>query len=344
MSRFAALIAPLALVHFAFAQDAAPSAKTDSALHPRVKMETTLGTITLELDAEKAPISTVNFLQYCEDKFYDGKVFHRVIPDFMIQGGGYTPDMEEPKDGLRKPIFNEWRNGLKNDKYTIAMARTNQPNSATAQFFINVVDNDRLDQPISGGAAYAVFGKVVDGQDVVEKIRTTPCIAHPKYPAGGQAVTPKEPVVIKSAAPVDGASVAKVNEAIKAENDRLVAEEVKKAEAEGGKTQKTPTGLIAVIMNEGSGESPRPTDTIKCNYKGRFLNGAEFDSSRNGPATIPLTDVVKGWQEGFGLLKPGGKARLIIPGELGYPQGRRDVIPPNAIMVFDVELLEVNPQ
>ena len=137
----------------------------------RVLMKTTLGDITLELDGDKAPVSTANFLSYVDDKHYDGTIFHRVIPDFMIQGGGFEPGLKQkPTDA---PIDNEANNGLKNDNYTVAMARTNDPHSATAQFFINVNDNDFLNHssPTPQGWGYAVFGKVVEGQDVVDKIK-----------------------------------------------------------------------------------------------------------------------------------------------------------------------------
>jgi len=131
----------------------------------------TPGVIVLELDDEKAPASTANFLAYVNKGHYDGTVFHRVIKNFMIQGGGFTADMQQkPTDA---PIQNEAANGLKNGKYTIAMARTGDPHSATAQFFINVVDNDFLNHtaPTGQGWGYAVFGKVVQGQDVVDEIR-----------------------------------------------------------------------------------------------------------------------------------------------------------------------------
>jgi len=147
--------------------------------HPQVQLNVTLnvadtatpGVIVLELDDEKAPASTANFLAYVNNGHYDGTVFHRVIKNFMIQGGGFTADMQQkPTDA---PIQNEAANGLKNGKYTIAMARTGDPHSATAQFFINVVDNDFLNHtaPTGQGWGYAVFGKVVQGQDVVDEIR-----------------------------------------------------------------------------------------------------------------------------------------------------------------------------
>jgi len=138
---------------------------------PRVKLETSMGNIVLELDAQKAPKTVANFVQYVKDKHYDGTVFHRVIDGFMIQGGGFTADMQQKP--TRAPIQNEADNGLKNLPLTVAMARTMEPHSASAQFFINVADNRSLNhtQPTLNGWGYAVFGKVVAGADVVDKIR-----------------------------------------------------------------------------------------------------------------------------------------------------------------------------
>ena len=130
-----------------------------------------LGVITLELDMEKAPQSAANFLEYVKKGHYNNTVFHRVIPGFMVQGGGFEPGMQEKKSST--PITNEANNGLKNDNYTVAMARTNDPHSATAQFFINIADNAFLNHtaPSAQGWGYAVFGKVVGGADVVDKIK-----------------------------------------------------------------------------------------------------------------------------------------------------------------------------
>ena len=136
-----------------------------------VTLHTSMGDITLELDAEKAPKTVANFLQYARDGFYDGTIFHRVISNFMIQGGGMTADMAQKTTGA--PVDNEANNGLKNKIGTVAMARTNDPHSATAQFFINVADNGFLDHtaPTAQGWGYAVFGRVTAGMDVVEKIK-----------------------------------------------------------------------------------------------------------------------------------------------------------------------------
>jgi len=136
-----------------------------------VVMDTSLGTMKIELDAAKAPVTVANFLGYVDDKFYDGTVFHRVIPNFMIQGGGLTSDMQDKREGQKPAIKNESSNGLKNETGTLAMARTSAPDSATSQFFINVKDNAFLDkEKAQDGVGYAVFGKVVEGMDVVRKI------------------------------------------------------------------------------------------------------------------------------------------------------------------------------
>ncbi len=152
------------------------------------------GVITLELDAEKAPKSTANFLSYVNKGHYNNTVFHRVIPGFMIQGGGFEPGMtQKPTD---EPIENEANNGLRNDTYTVAMARTGEPHSATAQFFINVSNNDFLNHtaPSRQGWGYAVFGKVVDGTDVVDKLRAVKTGRR-----GFHDDVPKEDVVIEKA-------------------------------------------------------------------------------------------------------------------------------------------------
>lgn len=159
---------------------------------PQVKLATSMGDIVLQLDAAKAPRTVENFLSYVRDKHYDGTIFHRVIDGFMIQGGGFTPDMQQKP--TKAPIQNEAANGLKNDRYTIAMARTADPNSATAQFFINVKDNAMLNAPSPDGHGYAVFGKVVSGIEVVDKIKAVATGNRGPY----QNV-PATPVIIQSA-------------------------------------------------------------------------------------------------------------------------------------------------
>jgi peptidyl-prolyl cis-trans isomerase A (cyclophilin A) len=193
----------LALTTVSAAQDAAkpavPAAPTAPAAPAApaedkvvfVKLSTSKGDIILELNETKAPLSVANFVQYVKDGHYDGTTFHRVIGNFMIQGGGFTPDMKQ-KD-TRAPIKNEWQNGLKNTRGTISMARTSVADSATSQFFINVVDNGGLDLP-RDGAAYAVFGRVIGGMDVVDSIRNVKIGMK-----GGMRDVPVEDVMITKA-------------------------------------------------------------------------------------------------------------------------------------------------
>ncbi len=184
-SRYAILLILLLLTIPALAEE------TRQNLHPRVLMETSEGNIVLELDRAKAPRTVENFLQYVNDGFYDGTIFHRVIRDFMIQGGGYTTDFRKKK--TRAPIPNEADNGLSNRRGTIAMARTSDPHSATAQFFINTVNNRFLDftSPSPRGWGYAVFGKVISGINVVQRIQSLPT-----GPGGTLARDVPNPVVV----------------------------------------------------------------------------------------------------------------------------------------------------
>jgi len=158
----------------------------------KVKLTTSMGPIVIELDKDKAPISTENFVKYVESGHYNGTIFHRVIDGFMVQGGGFTKDMRQKP--VKDPIKNESTNKLKNDNYTVAMARTNVRDSATSQFFINVKDNDFLNYASESNPGYAVFGKVVDGKDVVDKIKKVPT----GTTAGYQNV-PSDPVFIETA-------------------------------------------------------------------------------------------------------------------------------------------------
>ena len=181
--RTAALAAAVLLASAAHAAEA-----------PRVKLATSMGDVVIELAPDKAPATVENFLTYVKDGFYDGTVFHRVIDGFMVQGGGFGPDFE--RKTTRAAIRNEADNGLKNDNGTVAMARTSDPHSATAQFFINVKDNDFLNHtaPTARGWGYAVFGRVVEGMDVVERIKKVATGTRGQY-----RDVPREPVIIESA-------------------------------------------------------------------------------------------------------------------------------------------------
>jgi cyclophilin family peptidyl-prolyl cis-trans isomerase len=162
-----------------------------------ITLETTKGNIVIEVSETAAPVSSANFLRYVKEGFFDGVIFHRVIPGFMLQAGGFTPDMQQK--AVHEPIVNEGRNGLKNDRGTLAMARTNDPNSATSQFFINLVNNDFLNYAGPQKPGYAVFGKVVEGMDVVDAIAQVKTANK-----GMHQNVPVDPVIIKSAKVVSG--------------------------------------------------------------------------------------------------------------------------------------------
>ncbi len=162
-----------------------------------MKLETSMGNIVIELNEQAAPVTVKNFLGYVEEGFFDGTIFHRVIPDFMIQGGGFTDQMVEKQ--THDPIINEANNGLKNERGTIAMARTSDPNSATCQFFINHRDNGPLNYVENGNPGYAVFGKVIEGMDVVDAIASVVTTTRMSKKGIDMGDVPVEPVVIKSA-------------------------------------------------------------------------------------------------------------------------------------------------
>ncbi len=191
MNRIAALLA--AALFALFATHAFAQEKTDTA--PRVSLQTNVGEIVLELDLKRAPLSVANFLQYVREGQYNNTIFHRVIPGFMIQGGGYNVDFSRKE--TRDPIENEARNGLKNRRGTLAMARTADPHSGTAQFYINLVDNNFLDHrsPTPRGWGYAVFGHVIAGMDIVDRIASIQTGPGGPFPKD----VPQQTVVIQQA-------------------------------------------------------------------------------------------------------------------------------------------------
>lgn len=197
LKNFIFYCAMLAVLSLSSASHAASSPQAEEK-NPVVKLETSLGDIYVRLDNRKAPITTANFIQYVKSGHYDGVIFHRVIKNFMIQGGGLGPDMKEKRASA--PIRNEANNGLKNKKYTISMARTSDPHSASAQFFINTHDNDFLDfkAETPEGWGYAVFGKVIKGEEVVDSIEKAAVTSK-----NGHENVPMEPIVIKKAVVVE---------------------------------------------------------------------------------------------------------------------------------------------
>lgn len=335
-------------------------------LHPRVRLDTTLGSLVLELDAARAPGTVKNFVQYVNDGFYNGTIFHRVIRGFMIQAGAFTPDLKQKTDGLHDPIKNEWRNGLKNKRGTIAMARLgNQPDSARASFYINLVDTEYLDKPMDG-AAYCVFGRVVQGMDTVEKIRKVKTKAdrrvHPSDP-----VLPADPIIITNAKlldPLDTARATKLANSFeqviaRAKSDEREAEaaftrqierRVKQIEKQFEKKMtQTPSGLRYLDVEVGGGPSPRLHDLVVVHYRGTLADGSEFDNSRlnldlsGQPFDSILSELIDGWAEGLQTMHTGGTRILVIPPELGHGTRGHPKVGRNLTLFYEIELMRVIP-
>jgi len=352
--------APLLLTLFASASLAVAA--------PQVKLETSEGDIVVELDAERAPTSVENFLKYVRAGHYNATAFHRVIDGFMIQTGGFAvlEDGTLQQKATDAPIQNEAQNGLKNERGTLAMARTGDPNSATAQFFINLKHNTSLDYPNPDGHGYAVFGKVVEGMEVVDKIAQTATgskTVNARYPTGQIVPSPAndvplETVMIRSASVVGEDAVpamAPGEEPIDPELANLIAlhpqlktgmDFLKENKKKPG-VETTPSGLQVRIINKGGllAKKPNRFDEVTVHYTGRLVDGTVFDSSykRGEPATFRLDRVIKGWTEGLQMMPKGSKAEIVVPYELGYgDRGAGNAIPPYSTLIFEIELLKIN--
>ena len=317
---FTAPDAPATLVFKLTVRDGRGGIATDSTVvtvkgGSRVRLITSLGDIVLELLNDEAPITTDNFLQYVRDGFYDGTIFHRVGPDFMVQGGGFLQYLPEqiPQEGLRDPIVNESSPDRPNLRGTVSMARTSDPDSATSQFFINVADNPSLDNT-ADSAGYAVFARVIEGIEVAD--------AMTEVEAG-------ESIDASSFAPaVDIVIVAALEES-------------------GDGFATTSSGLKLKDVIKGTGDVVTEEDTIRAFYTGRLTdgNGEIFDTTNeDGEAReFSLAGVIDGWTEGLGNynMRVGGTRFLIIPPELAYGDQERAGIPANSTLWFEVDVIAI---
>lgn len=316
-------------------------------LHPRVRMETTLGDIVLELDAEAAPLTVVNFVQYVRERFYDGAIFHRVLKDSMIQGGGYDADMEERLLSHPPPVSDPMKDGLPNERGTIAMIRgSGRLGAGTAQFYMNVVDNQRFDE-VEGARSSCAFGRVVQGMETVERICSAPVGTHDKYAAGRSAVVPRTPVIIKSVRllspfdPIKAHAVAAAPAVAVSDQVEAVIEQLEKEAGAGFVT--TESGLRYMDLEVGRGVEPLLTDNVEFHYRGQLIDGTEFEETYSREATVrEVGRLIAGLREGMTTMREGGRRTLIIPPELGYgDRGIPGRIPPGATLIYEIELLGI---
>jgi len=326
---------------------AAPSAS----LQPTVKIETTLGEFVVELDAERAPVSAMNFIDYANDGYYSGTVFHRVVKGRMIHGGGYTADFQIKMKGLRDPIRYEGGNGLLNRRGTIAIYRRfDDLKSAQSQFFVNTADNDQLDL-LRDGSSYVVFGRVVEGMDVIDRINDVSVGPRPGFAAGLSPFVPVEAVIIKSmrvVAPLDRPTAeAKAKANLRAAEMTL---ETRIAELENetkSSVVESKSGLRYIDRKVGNGAFPNPDDTVELNYQGTLLNGAEFDRSKSrdgGVFAAKVNDMIRGLREGLVTMRESGQRVFIVPPELGFGMdGVPGKVPPGATLFYEVELVSIRP-
>ncbi len=305
------------------------------------EMKTSKGSIVLQLEFEKTPLTVCNFVGLAEgtlkpstragQPFYDGLTFHRVIKDFMIQGG----DPEGTgRGGPGYQFADEFDSSPRHDRPGILSMANAGPGSNGSQFFITHTPTPHLDNK------HSVFGHVVQGQDVVNAIEKGDKIEKLTIVRVGDKAKAFKP----DQAMFDSLKT-KTQSNSPALKNLEAGKEFRAANAKKEGVQQTASGLQYQILKEGSGDKPKPTDTVTVHYSGTLIDGTEFDSSfkRNMPATFPLNRVIPGWTEGLQLINPGGKVKLVIPPDLGYgPRGAGGVIPPNATLVFEVELIKVD--
>lgn len=315
-------------------------------LRPWLRMETSLGDIIFELDAAEAPTTVINFVEYIEGGEYDGTIFHRVVPDRILQGGGYTPDLEPKPRSVPQVVPDTWHIDLHSNEGTLSLIRSSdQLGKTTAEFFINLTDNVRHDIGRNHGR-YAVFGRVVAGHDTINRIRSTPIGPDPKYGQGLLPVVPVSPVVIKSARLISEFDASAAREVIAVRYPKPV-DAVRKlfGKKVADALTETGSGLSYADIKVGRGpRSPDPDQNIEFQYRGTFLNGKEFESSHDQqkPPVRKLNSMIPGLQEAFATMTEGGHRVIIVPPELAYKAGGiPGIIPPNSILIYELELLVI---
>lgn len=331
-------------------------------LHAQMLLKTSLGPIVIELDGESAPRTASQFARYVEDGYYDKTIFHRVLAGGLIQGGAFTASMDRKTKGLRDQVVHERDNGLENKRGTVAIYRTaGLVDSANAEFFINVGDNPVLDRRHLDGAAYTVFGKVVEGMETVDRIAESPVSTHPKYARGRTKVVPVKPVIIESTKALsafdykaarlqaESADRARRELAQNASSVKAQAVEARIAEFEkkyGTKVTTTPSGLKYLTIRPGSGAPPIGSETVSIHCVGTLASGFEFENTYTNPNSAPVKKVVskfiEGLREGLVAMHEGEKRLYVVPPELGFKEvGVPGKIPPNATLFFEIELLAI---
>lgn len=323
---------------------AALNPQTD-VLHPWLKMDTSLGDLIFELDAAESPTTVINFVEYAEGGEYDGTIFHRIVPDRIIQGGGYTPDLQFNPRNIPQVVPDTWHVELHSTEGTLALVRSSdRRGGSTAEFFINLTDNVHHDMGRNHGR-YAVFGRIVGGHDTINRIRSTAIGPDPRYGGGFSPVVPTTPVIINSARLITPFDVSAAQAVIDLRYPtpaiavrKLFGKKVADALTDTG------TGLQIADIKPGRGpRSPEPTDTIEFQYRGTFLNGEEFESSYDSrePPIRKVSSLVKGLQEAFSTMTEGGHRVVVVTPELSYPQGIPGIIPTGSILIYELELLDI---
>jgi len=311
-----------------------------------VRVDTTLGSFTLTLNAKAAPITVENFMDYVESGYYNGLVFHRVLPGVMMQGGAFTPSLDRRTEGLRDGILNEWDNGLHNTRFTVGMVR--RPgvlDSSQSEFYINFEDHSDLDMA-DDGAGYCVFGALTDGFDTLARIEKAPLAGHPKYAGGRSAVVPKPPIVIQNMTvlvPLDrNADRAEAARQKDARKNRL-ANFIKQKEKEAGhKAVTTDSGLIYIDVVVGNGGVPAEDSNVDVYYRGYFINEIEFENEMDEPQLLQIPMLTPGMREGLLSMREGGRRILIMRPKLSFGEaGIPGKIAPDSIVVIEVTLLEI---